>query len=78
MRVQKGNGLPSFRDRIISLTWLPQKKGVAVAECSEIVREVNAGLTKRLKERKKRASKTLKNEKGDAITACCFEAVQLS
>jgi hypothetical protein len=42
-----------------------------------MVRQVDTSLTEGLKEINKRASKTLQNEKGNAITACCFEKVRL-
>jgi hypothetical protein len=42
-----------------------------------MVGKVNASLKERPKERDKRASKALQNEKGDAITACCLEGVRL-
>jgi hypothetical protein len=42
-----------------------------------MVGKVNAGLKEGLKERNKRASYTLQNEKGDAIAACCLEGVRL-
>jgi hypothetical protein len=42
-----------------------------------MVGKVNAGLKEGLKERNTGASKALQNEKGDAVTACCFEDVRL-
>jgi hypothetical protein len=48
-----------------------------VAECSEMVRKIDTSLKEGLKRRNKRASETLQNEKGNTITACCLERVQL-
>jgi hypothetical protein len=76
-RVKEGNGLPGSRDRVVSFAWLPQGNGVAMAESSGVIRVINASLKEGLTKRHKRASKTLQNEKGDAITACCFERVRL-
>jgi hypothetical protein len=49
-----------------------------MAESSGMIREINASLKEGLKKRNKGASKTLQNKKGDAITSCCFERLQLS
>jgi hypothetical protein len=76
-RVKEGNGSPGSRDQVVSFAWLLQGDGVAMAESSGMIREINACLKEGLKKRHERASKTLQNEKGDAITACCFERVQL-
>jgi hypothetical protein len=46
-----------------------------MAESSGMIKEIDASLKEGLKEGHKRASNTLQNKKGDAITACCFEMV---
>jgi hypothetical protein len=76
-RVKEGNGSPGSRDRVVSFAWLSQGNGVAVAESSGMIRKINASLKEGLKKGHKRTSKALENEKGDAITACCFERVRL-
>jgi hypothetical protein len=76
-RVKEGNGSPGTRDRVVSFAWLSQGNGIAMAESSGMIREINASLEERFKNRQKRASKTLQNEEGDVITACCFERVRL-
>jgi hypothetical protein len=40
----------------VSFAWLPQGNSVAVAECSGMIRKINASLKKGLKEGNKRAS----------------------
>ncbi len=75
--VKEGNGSPGSRDRVVSFAWLSQGNGVAMAESNGMIRVINASLKEGLKKRYKWASKKLQNEKGDAITACCFERVQL-
>jgi hypothetical protein len=76
-RVKEGYGLPGSRDKVVSFAWLSQGNSVAMAESSGMIREIDACLKKGLKIGHERASKTLQNKKGDAITACCFERVQL-
>jgi hypothetical protein len=48
-----------------------------VAECIGVIREIDACLKAGLKKINKRASKALQNKKGNAITACYFDRVQL-
>jgi hypothetical protein len=48
-----------------------------MAECSKMVREINACLEEELEEGDKRTSQTLQYEKGNAIAACCLEGVRL-
>jgi hypothetical protein len=71
-RVKEGKGLPGSRDRVVSFAWLSQGNSVAMAESSGMIREIDASLKEGLKKGHERASKTLQNKKGDAITACCF------
>jgi hypothetical protein len=69
--------LPGSRDRVVPFAWLSQGNSVVMAESSGLIRDINASLKEGLKKGHKRASKTLQNKKGNAITACCFERVQL-
>ncbi len=46
-----------------------------MAEYSGMVGKVDADLKEGLEKRDKRASKALRNEKGDAIAACSLERV---
>jgi hypothetical protein len=73
--VEEHNGSPDSRSCVVPFSWLPQGNCVAVAECSAMVRKIDADLKEGLKERKKKAFKTLQNEIGNAITACCLETV---
>ncbi len=64
--------MPGSGNRVIPFAWLPWGDSDAMAECSGMVGKVNASWKEELQKVDKRASKTLPNEKGDAITACSF------
>jgi hypothetical protein len=46
---------------------------VAGAECNGMIGKLNTGLEEWLQIRNKRITKTLEDESGNAITACCLE-----
>jgi hypothetical protein len=73
--VKEGNRSPSSRDRVVSFAWIFQGNSVAMAESSGMIREIDASLKEGHKKGHERAFKTLQDDIGNAITACCFERV---